>query len=442
MDLLKPPKPLRFPIKPDPGLLNSLRDDERESRKGFSHRSGFSLPRDGDSGFPDAPEAFPAGADPVLVASLQAEEQVQRRRGYLRSLAVLLPLLFIVTALALLLPRLYVPLDVARSPADIERAQSLVSEGNRYLNQKLFDLARARFKTALRFDPHLASGWAGLGASHYYQYQEEKARGLLRKALVFDPGYEPALLILGRIAYAKGRYDEAESLWKRCSDQTHLGQLYLYQRRFPEAAEVLEREIRKNPRDESLRKMADAARTGRLTPEVEVLVRPDYAPSRSPLAAQGWDIRRKGHPARAIPVFEKALAADPRSVVALNGMGWALFDSGRVQECRRYFDQALSVQPGDPVALNGRANCLHAEGRTEEAIAIWKELDARYPGRSSGTRHLGWRYYERGDCELAAGYFARWITHHQEDREVIDALEECLEKLGRRPTTPAPQTRP
>ncbi|HSG38374.1 MAG TPA: tetratricopeptide repeat protein [Thermoanaerobaculia bacterium] len=408
MDILKPTKPLRFPL----------------------------------GGGPDALGAFVAGADPALVASLQAEEKDQRRRWHRRSLALLLPLLFAVIALAWQLPRLYAPLDIARSPTDVEKARSLAEEGHLLLLHGGLEQARTQFRMVLKFAPHLPDGWAGLGAIHHYGYQEEKAEGLLRKALALDPGHEPALLLLGEIAYARDRQDEAEALWKKCSDQSDLGKLYLRQGRFQEAARILESETRKNPGDESLQKMAAAARAGRLTPDVEQLIRPDYLPSRSPIIAKGWDTLAKDRPGEAVRLFEAALAQDPRSVQALTGMGWTLFESGRIQECRRYFDQALGVQPGNPVALNGQANCLHAEGRTEEAMAIWKELDAIYSGRSSGTKHLGWRYYERGDCEQAAGYFARWIAFNRGDRPAMDALEDCLQKLGRRPSTPAPQTRP
>ncbi|HEY9421336.1 MAG TPA: tetratricopeptide repeat protein, partial [Thermoanaerobaculia bacterium] len=357
-------------------------------------------------------------------------------------LAFLLPLLLIVTALALLLPRLYAPLDVARTPADLEKARNLAVEGDRYMKQGEVGKAGGRFRMALKFAPHLPEGWAGLGAYQRYRYQDQQAEGLLRKALALEPGHEPALLLLGEIAYAQGRLDETESLWKRCSDKTSLGRLYLHQGRFPEAAGIFEEEIRKKPGDKSLRKLAVAARAGRLTPDVESLIRPDYSSSRSPLTAQGWEAYIKDRPQEAIPLFAKALAADPKNLVALNGMGWALFDAGRVQESRRYFNEALRVQPDDPVALNGWAHCLHVEGKVEEAMAIWKKIDTIFPGRSSAPKHLAWRYYERGDCERAAGYFVQWISFKREDKEAIAALEDCLQKLNRRPSTPAPQTRP
>ncbi len=380
--------------------------------------------------------------DSVLTASLQAEERNARRHWYRRSIAFLLPLLLVVTALAFLLPYLYTPLDVARSPADIERARSLVAEGERYMAQGGIDKAGVRFRMALGFAPHLPDAWAGLGRIQHYRYHGQEAEWLLRKALTLDPGHEPALLTLGEIAYAQDRLDETEALWKRCSDKTSLGRLYLYQGRFPEAVRIFEEELRETPGDKSLRKMADAAREGRLTPEVEGLIRPDYAPSRSPLAAKAWDMVTQDRPQEAIPLFAKALAVDPRSLVALNGMGWALFDSGRIQESRRYFDKALSVYPDDPIALNGQASCLHAQGRTEEAITIWKKTESIVPGRSGATKHLAWRYYERGDCEQAAGYFVKWISIHREDKEAIVALEDCLQRLNRRPMMPPPQTSP
>jgi tetratricopeptide (TPR) repeat protein len=405
----------------------------RDSKTRFPARASFKRER---------LDEFLTHSDPELIASLRAEEKDQRRRGRWVSIGGLLLLLAGVTVLALALPGFYTPLDVARNPADGEKARSLAEEGEKILLYEGIEAARPKFRMALKFAPYRPEGWAGLGAVHHYGYQQEKAEGLLRKAVALDPGYEPALLLLGEIADASGRQDEAEALWRRCSDQTNLGKLYLRQGRFPEAARILELESRKKPSDESLRKISAAARAGRVPPQIEPLIRSHYPPSRSPLTAQGWDALNKNHPRKAVGFFEQALVKEPKSVLALNGMGWALFYSGRRQEGQRYFDQALDSQPDDPVALNGRANCLHAEGKTEEAVAIWKELDATYSGRSSGTKHLGWLYYERGDCEQAAAYFARWIAHNREDRPMLDALEKCLQKLGRQPSIPAPQTRP
>jgi tetratricopeptide (TPR) repeat protein len=384
-------------------------------------------------------DEFLTHPDPVLVASLQAEEKDKRQPWHWLSISFLLLLLAGVTTLAFLLPDFHTPLNVGRNPGDDEKARSLVVEGREELMRMQDEKALDKFEMALAFAPHLPDGWAALGDHHLYNHQHRKAEGLLRKALALDPGYEPALQSLGTLAYDAGRQEEAEALLKRCSSQADLGRLYLHQGRFEEAARILEAESAKDPEDEVLRMMADAARAGRLTPEVEVYVRPAFPPGRSPFTSQGWALMVKGRPKEAVPVFEKALAEDPDSVLALNGKGWALHDSGRTQECRAYFERALSVQPDNPIGLNGRANCLRAEGRIEEAIADWKKMDSIVRGPSSAAKHLAWTYYKRGDCGQAAGYLAKLLTKRPDEPGAVNALEDCIQKLGRQP---APQANP
>lgn len=380
--------------------------------------------------------------DSVLTASLQAEEKDKRRRGRWVSIGFLLLLLTGVTVLAFVLPYFYTPLNVGRDPGDDEKTRSLVAEGTRHLEMGRVKEAGAKFRKALKLAPHLPEGWAALGSLHSYQFEYGKAEELLRKALTIDSRYEPALLGLGEIAYAEGRQDEVEALWQRCSNRTRLGHLYLAQSRFPEAARILAEEVRKKPGDESLRRLTDAARAGHLTPEIAVFIRPSLPPSRSPLAAKGWVLFSQGRSREAVPLFQKALAVDPGSVMALTGMGWTLFRSGRPRESLRYFDEALRVQPDDPVALNGRASCLKTQGRIEEAIKTWERMEEVEQSPSDATGALGWIYYQRGDCQRAAGYLARWISIYPENKQSIDALEDCLQKLNHRPTMPPPQTRP
>lgn len=378
--------------------------------------------------------------DPLLVASLQAEEKGHRRRWRGLTLAVLMLLLLTVAGVAAMLPTLYLPLDLARNRADDEEARDLVTKGQRYLWRVQLDKAEANFRRALKLAPHLPDVWAGLASNHLYYHQYEKAEGLLRKALALDPHYQPALHSLGEIALGAGRQDEAEALWRRCANKTDLGRLYLVQGRFPEAARVLADESRKNPKSVVLRKMTDAARSGLLPPDVRTLLIPRLPASRSPFTAQGWWLLlKRERPGEAIPVFAKALAEDPGNVSALTGQGWALVKAGRMGECRPYFARVLSVWPEDPYALNGMASCLLGSGRIEGALVVWEKMDSLAPVPTSATRHLAWTYYERKDCQQAAHYLAKLLKRYPEEPGATNALEDCLQRLGR---GPAPQTRP
>jgi tetratricopeptide (TPR) repeat protein len=378
--------------------------------------------------------------DSVLASSLQTEERNTRRRRRRLRLAVLLTFLLAVSGLAALLPALYPPLDVGRDPDNDKKARELVEEGDRHVMGLQLDKGRAELRMALQLAPHLPETWAGLALYHIYYHQHDQAEGLMRKALALDPGYLPALQILGELALGAGREDEAEAFWRQSPDKTSLGRLYLWQGRFPEAARILEEEARKAPDKRLLRAMADAARSGRTTPEIRAFLLPRFPASRSRFTARGWWLLLKEErPDSAIPAFARALEEDPGNVSALMGQGWALLKSGRTRECGPYFERVLSVRPEDPVTLNGMASCLRAEGKIEEAIAVWTMMDNIAPVPTSATRHLARIYYERKDCEKASMYLAKVLTRYPEEPGAAEALEDCVKKLGRRPP---PQTSP
>lgn len=377
--------------------------------------------------------------DSVLAASLQAEEKDQRRRGGRLRIGVLLTLLLAVSGLAALLPALYPPLDVSRDPNDDKKARKLVKEAEKHVMGLQLDKARAQLRAALKLAPRLPEAWAGLAFYHIYYHQLDKVEGLMRKALALNPEYQPALETLGELALGAGREDEAEAFWRRCTDKTNLGRLYLWQGRLPEAVRVLEEEARKAPGQRLPRELADAARSGRMTPEVRTLLIPQYPASRSPFTARGWWLLLKEErPGAAIPAFARALEEDPGNVSALMGQGWALLKAGRTRECGPYFERVLRVRPEDPVTLNGMASCLRAAGKTEEAIAVWTRMDALSPVPTSAARHLARIYYERKDCEKASMYLAKVLKRYPEEPGAAEALEDCVKRLGRRPSQTSP----
>ncbi|HEX6900784.1 MAG TPA: tetratricopeptide repeat protein [Thermoanaerobaculia bacterium] len=375
--------------------------------------------------------------DSVLAASLQAEERNTQRR-WLR-LAVLTVLLLTAIGVSALLPNLYPPLDVSPDPAVEKEARELVQEGQKHVSGLRLDKARTELRMALKLAPRLPETWAGLASYHIYYHQLDKVEGLMRKALALNPEYLPALQILGEVALGAGREDEAEAFWRRCPDKTNLGRLYLLQGRLPEAVRVLEEEAGKAPGQRLPRELADAARSGRLTPEIRAFLLPRFPASRSPFTARGWWLLLKEErPGAAIPAFARALEEDPGNVSALMGQGWALLKAGRTRECGPWFERVLRVRPEDPVTLNGMASCLRAEGKIEEAIAVWTKMDALSPVPTSAARHLARIYYERKDCEKASTYLAKVLKRYPEEPGAAEALEDCVKKLGRRP----PQTSP
>ena len=77
----------------------------------------------------------------------------------------------------------------------------------------------------------------------------------------------------------------------------------------------------------------------------------------------------EGRPVEALPLFDAALAANPRNAEMLFGRATALKLLGRLDEARAGYDAVLALMPGAVGALNNRGEVLLGLGRPAEALA-------------------------------------------------------------------------
>jgi tetratricopeptide (TPR) repeat protein len=359
-----------------------------------------------------------------LIASLQAEERQRRRIRW--SLGLLATLVVLTIAVLVWNRQLETSIIDVHSAG---RAQVLVEQGRKLLVEVDPDKALASFRTAVRLAPDDPDVWTALAEYHLYNHQYARAEKLLRKSLALDPDHRAALVPLGEIAWGAGRAGEAESLWRQARDSRDLARLYLHQSRLAEARSLLPDLRRQGPKDTLAQRLAEAAATGRISSELQPYLAPRLPASSSENTARGWQLMGEDRPGEAVPVFQRAVAEDPGSLTALDGLGWALFKSGQTRQCRPWFERALKLQPGDAVALNGLASCLKGEGRIDEAVATWKEMCRLYPNPHAGTRHLAWYYYEQKDYTQAATYFAQLLRRYPDDQQAVEALNESIRQM-------------
>jgi tetratricopeptide (TPR) repeat protein len=76
----------------------------------------------------------------------------------------------------------------------------------------------------------------------------------------------------------------------------------------------------------------------------------------------------------ALESFRRALAEDPQSVAALQGMAACYELMGRSDLSRRYYEQALATAPHDRETLDALASSLAAQGLDQQASAVRSEM--------------------------------------------------------------------
>ena len=83
----------------------------------------------------------------------------------------------------------------------------------------------------------------------------------------------------------------------------------------------------------------------------------------------------------AVAAFRAALADNPQSVDALNGLGIAFDRLGRYDIARGYYDMALALVPDSPLVLNNLGYSLYLQGQDAAAIPFLRRaLAIQVPG--------------------------------------------------------------
>ena len=142
-----------------------------------------------------------------------------------------------------------VAVTAAQQPAAAarERAYRANNIGVAYLEQYNFAAAAAAFRDARRIDPNLAIARLNLGIALFYGGEAGTARTELEAARDALPGRAEPDYVLGLIARAEDRIEDAMAAFERVraidpadpGAATNLGQLYLQQREYAKAIGVL-----------------------------------------------------------------------------------------------------------------------------------------------------------------------------------------------------------
>lgn len=375
-------------------------------------------------------------ADPGLIHSLRQEES--RRRLWLFAVAAL--------ALGLILgggavwwlrgeiqgERGATNAGKPGGQSSEELARILTSNGLALAQAKEIQKAWAYLHLATELSPNLVDAWDALAVAYFYGGQMDEAERAFRRCTEIDPGYQRGYHGQGDVYFYTGDHRKAEEYWLKGDALRGVARLRLLEGRFAEAAPIVQDLERKTPDQWFVRRMADAVRAGRLTPEMRLQLEPGFVGSRSPETAQGWRLFFSRRYSEASAAFGRALAERPQDGSALLGRGWCKLRTGKHREAQADFDRVLQTWPSNYSALNGLGWSLKAQGRAERAAAAWKQvlrLRPESPETPESLKGLGLIAFERGDVEQASRYLTQSFLQNPQDPETRTFLEDALKKL-------------
>jgi tetratricopeptide (TPR) repeat protein len=375
-------------------------------------------------------------ADPGLIQSLRQEES--RRRLWLFAVAALALGLFLGGGAVWWLregtpeERQDGAMDKQGVQSSEEVARILTANGLALAKAKEIQKAWAYLRLATELSPTLVDAWDALAVAYFYGGQMDEAERAFQRCTEIDPNYQRGYHGRGDVYFYTGDNRKAEEYWLKGEALRGVARLRLLEGRFAEAAPIVQDLERKTPGQWFVRLMAEAVRTGRLTPEMRLQLGPGFVGSRSPETAQGWRLFFSRRYNEAAAAFGRALAQRPGDGSALLGRGWCRLKTGKPREAQADFAGVLETWPSNYSALNGLGWSLKVQGRADGATASWKQvlrLRPESPETPESLKGLGMIAFERGDAEQASRYLTQSFLQNPYDPETKTFLEDALKKL-------------
>lgn len=288
------------------------------------------------------------------------------------------------------------PAPAAAAEVDPETAERLRALG--YVSggraQPASGASRRDPKDGIRLMPRLNRGMS------VARTDPELAIRELRAVLAEDPGLLMARRTLAVAYAAAGRHEQAVAELRRlekdgqlsAEDGIVLGDNLRFSGRLGEAADVLQRAARENPK-----------------------------------FSQPWlslaEVHIKGNRnAEAAKAYEHVLSLVPDHIEALRGLGDIALLEGRLDEAGRRYGRILEVDPADASAMTKLGVLRMRAGAADEAVALFRRAVEREPGNGEALLYLAGALAASGRSAEALPFFERALAAGQRSSMALNGL--------------------
>jgi len=212
-----------------------------------------------------------------------------------------------------------------------------------------FPKAEENYKAAAELDPKSAAAELGLARAEARQKRLPDAAPHFQKAAALDPSFKDALLELASLYESNKQPGEAIAVYKEfpanAAAQERLGELLIETKRYSDAIDQLEKAVQK-----------------------------DSTPANNLALAHAYRLNKQ--PDKALPLLEKAAAADPRNFDLRMMFGTSLRDQKQYRPAAREFLAATQLKPDAPDAWSELAGMLILLDDFPQALAALERVKA------------------------------------------------------------------
>jgi Flp pilus assembly protein TadD len=299
-----------------------------------------------------------------------------------------------------------------RIPSDEALAARAVAKAEAAIEKKDWAAAERELREALAKDAKNYRAWFDLGFVFNETDRRPEAIEAYRKSVAAQPDVFESTLNLGMLLAASGSA-EAETFLRAA---TKLKPSEKQEEGWARAWGILGDVLKEKHPAEALSAYSAAERFDPKDPR--------------PHVAAGGVLQRQGNHAAAETEFQEALALDPNSAEALEGLVRAYAQEKRWAEAEAALRQLLKLEPANAAAHVQLGRVLMELGRKDEGVA---ELEAGAKGSTdpAAERELAAFYLETKQYEPAAQHYRRLLSGDPKNAELHHALGLVLTGQGK-----------
>jgi len=145
----------------------------------------------------------------------------------------------------------------------------------------------------------------------------------------------------------------------------------------------------------------------------------------------GLSLLEQGQAGQAVPLLEQAVASDPNSLAAQNGLGLAFASVGRAAEAVAAFRKALEISSDDSRVWNNLAFLYFSNRRFDDAVAAYERAVRSDPNSPIAHQGLGNTYLSLGQAEKAIASLTTAVNLSPEYALALGNLACALNLAGR-----------
>ena len=248
-----------------------------------------------------------------------------------------------------------------------------------------------------------------LAETYYFQEKNDAARAVLAPVLADENYRFAAFELLGRIAFDREDFEEAEQYFISLTEETpqnrfswlFLALIYNRQNQYQKSLSVLEQSLNIHQDDIDL------------------------------LAMYGSTLSQVGRDRDALPPLEKALALNNENTATITSIA-AVYDKLEMWEkSDSLYKKALINNPKNALLLNNFSYSLTQRNlELEKALEMVNTALEMDPDNGAYLDTKGWIYYKLGNFEEAKRYIQKALDSREDSAEVLEHMGDIYYQLG------------